>query len=272
MLRLVSVFTRVTLTDADRAALGGNLDVIEKASELSKIEGPYVPLIRRGDHVVKADIKVTRPGNAKEISANEFEFKSEKEATDYADASDLQATIKKVWVDEKTGELHQVDPATGQSHRMSAEDLDSVARYRVELGNRHVEFVQGRRAAEARAAELAQDKSFSVHKVVPRAFEPDGRAAPELSTALSNLVKKLEKSDAYKQATPTQQATCDTPSLRHRWPPMVRHALARVRFLVAASKDTARTRSKALLITVPAARAISRSLSMRPLSKTRSRK
>jgi len=196
-----------SLTDADRTKLGGNLDVIERASELSKIEGPYVPLMRRGDHVVKADYKVTQPGNSKKISSNEFEFTTEKEATDYAKSSSLQPTIKKVWVDEKTGELHQIDPATGKEHRMSEKDLDSVARYRVEVQNRHVEFVQGRRAAEARAAELAQDNTLEVHKVVPRAFEPGGRQAAELSTALGNLVKKLEKSDAYKQATPTQQAT-----------------------------------------------------------------
>jgi hypothetical protein len=196
-----------TVTDADRTSLGRNLDLIEAASELSKIEGYFVPLMRRGDHVVKADMKVTQPGNSKKISGNEFEFTTDKEATDYAKSSSLQATIKKVWVDEKTGELHQTDPATGKEHRMSAEDLDSVARYRVEVHNRHVEFVQGKRAAEARAAELAQDNTFEVHKVVPRAFEPGGRQAAELSTALSNLVKKLEKSDAYKQATPTQQAT-----------------------------------------------------------------
>lgn len=195
------------LTDADRDLLGGNLDVIERASELSKIEGPYVPLIRRGDHVVIADYKVTPPGNAKKIAPNEFEFTTEKEASDYAKASSLQPTIRKVWVDEKTGELNQIDPATGKEHRMRAEDLDSVARYRVELQTRHVEYVQGRRAADARAAELAQDKTLEVAAVVPRAREPDGRQAVELSSALSALVKKLEKSDAYKDATPTQRAT-----------------------------------------------------------------
>lgn len=196
-----------TLTEADKTSLGSNLDVIEKAGELSKIEGPYVPLMRRGDHVVKADYKIAQPAGTKLISPNEFEFKTDKEATDYAKANKLRTTIKKVWVDEKTGELTQTDPATGKLHRMSAEDLDAVPRYRAEVQNRHVEFVQGKRHAEARAAELAKDGSLDVHKVVPRAYEASGRQAAELSTALGNLVKKLEKSDAYKQATPTQQAT-----------------------------------------------------------------
>lgn len=182
------------LTDADRALLGDNLDVIEKASELSKIEGPYVPLMRRGDHVVKGDYKVTLPGNATKISDNELEFSSRKEAEDYAKASPLKADIKKIWVDPKTGE------------RLGADELDSVDRYRVTVQNRHVEFVQGRGAAEARAAELAKDGSIIVHKVVPRSLELDARQGAELSTALSGLVKKLEHSSAYEAASPTQRA------------------------------------------------------------------
>jgi hypothetical protein len=195
-----------SLTDADKSLLGGNLETIENASELSKIEGPYVPLMRRGDHVVKADYMIDTPASAKKISSNEFEFGTRKEAESYVKNSPLQSSIKKVWVDEKTGELNVTDPATGKPHKMSANDLDSVDRYRVTVQNRHVEFVQGRRAAEARAAELAADSSLRVHKVVPRSFEPNARQGAELSTALSNLVAKLERSDAYKQSTPTQQA------------------------------------------------------------------
>ncbi len=195
-----------TLTDSDKSLLGSNLDVIQNASELSKIEGPYVPLMRRGDHVVKADRKVTQPGNTKKISENEFEFKDDKAAVDYIKNSDLKATLKKVWVDEKTGELNQTDPKTGAVHKMSAQDLDAVPRYRVEVHNRHVEFVQGKRAAYARAAELAKDSTLSVHNVVPRAYEPGARQGAELSTSLTALVRKLEHSDAYKTATPTQQA------------------------------------------------------------------
>ena len=194
-----------TLTDADKLALGSNLDVIEAASELSKIEGPYVPLMRRGEYVVKGTYEVTRPGNAKEIRPNEFEFTSEKEAKTYAEKNDLRTEIKKVWVDEKTGELHQVDPVSGKTHKMLESDLDSVARYRVEVQNRHVEFHENKRSAEARAEELRKS-GLDVHKVVPRLTEPGGRQAAELSAALQNLVSKLEKSEAYKQSTPTQQA------------------------------------------------------------------
>jgi hypothetical protein len=187
-----------TLTDADRALLGSNVDVLEEAGELSKINGPYVPLMRRGDHVVKGDYKVTSPGNASVISNSggnvEFEFSTQKEAEDYVKKSALQPTLKKIWVDSKTGE------------RSNANELDAVARYRVRLQNRHVEFVQGKRAALARAAELSKDGSIDVHEVVPRSREPDARQGAELSTALQRLVKKLEHSDAYQSASPTQRS------------------------------------------------------------------
>lgn len=186
------------LTDSDRQLLGSNVDVLENAGELSKIEGPYVPLMRRGDHVVKGDYKVTSPGNAKVISNQggnvEFEFGTQKEAEDYVKASPLQPTLKKIWVDSKTGE------------KSGANELDSVARYRVTLQNRHVEFVQGKRAAIARAAELAKDGSITVHEVVPRSLETNARQGAELSTALSRLVKRLEHSDAYNAASPTEKA------------------------------------------------------------------
>lgn len=191
-----------TATDADRASVGEDMfSTIEEAGELSKIEGPYVPLMRRGDHVVKGDYKVTSPGNAKVIGPHEFEFADEKAATDYARNSTLAATIKKVWVDEATGELHR-----GDATKVSAKDLDSVPRYRVSVQGRHVEFVEGRAAAERRAQQLAKSGEIDVHKVVPRAYEVGGRQGTELSASLQRLVSKLEKSEAYKQSTPTQQA------------------------------------------------------------------
>lgn len=196
-----------TATDADRARVGEDMfKVIEEAGELSKIEGPYVPLIRRGDHVVKGDYKIDVPNNAKALAPNEFEFKTDKEASDYAKNSELKSSIKKVWVDEATGETHEVDPTTGDTHKVTAQDLNAVPRYRVTVQNRHVEFIDGKAAAERRAAELAADGNIDVHKVVPRSYEVGGRQATELSASLQRLVSRLEKSEAYKQSTPTQQA------------------------------------------------------------------
>ena len=187
-----------TLTDADKTLLGSNLEVLEKAGELSKIEGPYVPLMRRGDHVVKGDYRVTPPSNAKVISNTggnvEFEFASRKEAEDYAKSSPLQVDLKKIWI----------DPATGE--RLGKDELNSVDVYRVTVQNRHVEFIDGKRAAQDRAAQLAASGEIDVHEVVPRAKEFEGRQATELSSSLQRLVKKLEKSEVYKQASPTEKA------------------------------------------------------------------
>lgn len=186
------------LTDADKALLGSNVEVLEEAGELSKIEGPYVPLMRRGDHVVKGDYKVTSPSNAKVISNAggevEFEFKTRKEAEDYARDSKLQTDIKKIWVDPTTGE------------RLGKDELDSVDVYRATVRNRHVEFVQGKRNAILRSQELAENGTIDVHEVVPRSREYSGRQATEISGSLQRLVKKLEKSEAYKNASPTQKA------------------------------------------------------------------
>lgn len=197
------------LTDADRTLLGSNADILEEAGELSKIEGPYVPLMRRGDHVVKGDYKVTSPGNAKVISNKggdvEFEFTTRKEAEDYAKGSPLQVDVKKIWVDDASGERNIPD-GNGGEHRVTSQDLNAVDRYRVKVRNRHVEFVQGKSAAIARASELSKDGNLAVHEVVPRSREPEGRAGTDLSTSLQRLVKKLEKSNEYQASTPTQKA------------------------------------------------------------------
>ena len=219
-----------TATDADRLRVGEDMfDVIEQAGELSKIEGPYVPLMRRGDHVVKGKYAVAAPAGAKALAPNEFEFTAEKAATDYANKSSLKATVKKVWVDETTGEMHETDPATGQTHKVSAKDLNAVPRWRVEVQNEHVEFVDGHRAAERRSNELAAN-GLAMDKVVPRRTEVGGRASVELSRSLKSLVQRLEKSEAYKQSTPTQQA-------------MLREAVQQA---AAASHGSTRIASKAL--------------------------
>ena len=194
-----------SLTDADRDTLGEMLPTIEKASELAKIEGPYVPLMRRGDFVVKGTYRLPTPTGAKKISANEFEFNTRKEAEEYARKSELQTSIRSVWVDEKTGELHRVTPE-GKEERVSKQDLDSENKFRVLVQNEHVEFHPTHISAARRASELAKSGDLEVHKVVPRQVEPNARRATEMSTALSNLVKKLEHSNSYKDATPMQKA------------------------------------------------------------------
>lgn len=197
-----------TLTDADRSRLGDMLPEIEAASELSKIEGPYVPLMRRGEFVVRGTYKVDTPPNAKRIADNVFEFNSRKEAVAYAEAHELTAKIKSVWVDGKTGELYAVDPSTGDEIKILKDDTNSVNKFRVTLQDQHVEFVKTKKEAEARKAELEQQlgKKIEMKGVVPRQYEADGRGAVDLSGALGKLAKKLEKTPAYQEATQAQKA------------------------------------------------------------------
>ncbi len=197
-----------TLTDADRARLGEMLPEIEAASELSKIEGPYVPLMRRGDFVVRGTYKVDVPPGAKRIEQNVIEFDSRKEAIEFAKKHPLSAKIKSVWVDGKTGELHAVDPSTGETVKILKEDTDSVNKFRVTLQDQHVEFHKTKREAEARAAELKTElgDGIDLKGVVPREFIAEGRGAADLSGSLGRLAKKLEKTPAYQEATQAQKA------------------------------------------------------------------
>lgn len=197
-----------TLTDADRAQLGDMLPDIEEASELSKIEGPYVPLMRRGDFVVRGTYKIDTPPNAKRISDNVIEFDSRKEAIAYGEAHELSSKIKSVWVDGKTGELHAVDPSTGETIKILKEDTNSVNKFRVTLQDQHVEFHKTKKEAEARARELKEElgDKIDLKGVVPRQYEADGRGAVDLSGSLGRLAKKLEKTPAYQEATQAQRA------------------------------------------------------------------
>lgn len=196
-----------TLTDADRTRLGDMLPDIEAASELSKIEGPYVPLMRRGDFVVRGTYKVDTPPGAKRISENVIEFDTRKEAVAYGEAHELSSKIKSVWVDGKTGELHAVDPSTGETVKILKQDTSSVNKFRVQLQDQHVEFHKTKKEAEARARELKEElgDKIDLKGVVPRQYEPDGRGGVDLSGSLGRLAKKLEKTPAYQEATQAQK-------------------------------------------------------------------
>lgn len=192
------------LTDADRTRLGDALPLLEDAKELSKIQGPYVPLMRRGDHVVIGEYAVTKPGNAKEIARNEFEFNTRKEAEAYAAASDLHAEVRSVWVDKATGKLHGVDPKTGKEVKITSKDVQGENKFRVTLQDQHVEFFNGKKAAEIAAANLAK-QGITIRTVEPR--KPDAVGNPQFMPGqTASLIAALKKRQSYKDATATQKA------------------------------------------------------------------
>jgi hypothetical protein len=201
---LLKRFMGKTTTEEDKALLGGMHDTIAELRDKMTGGDTYAPLIRHGDYVVRGTINVPVPANAKAIHPNEFEFKTRKEATDYAEKSALQAEIKSVYVDEKTGELHFVEDG-GTEIKVTKQDLQGENRFRVKVQNEHVEFHEEKTPALRRRAELIEE-GLDMKQVEVKKFEPGGRQAVDTANALHNVGRRLEKSDAYKNATPTQQA------------------------------------------------------------------
>jgi hypothetical protein len=192
-----------TLTDPDRARLGDALPLLEATKELSQIHGPYVPLMRRGDHVVIGEYHVSPPdpaSGAKRISQNEYEFKSRKAAEDYAAKHDLKATVRSVWVDSATGDLYHKG-SDGKDYKVTSKDINSENRFRVELQDKHVEFFEGKKAAERAAAELKK-QGITIRTVEPR--KPDQVGLPQFMPGqVQSLMAALKKRQSYKDATPT---------------------------------------------------------------------
>lgn len=188
--------------DADADLLGeSTLELIKEAKELSKIEGPYFPLMRRGNHVVRATYDVEAPQGAKQLKPNEFEFAGKDgrdQAIAYAEKQDTRPDIKSVWVDPATGETHYPDGT-----KVTANDVQSEQRFRVTVQNRHVEFFETAREAQAAAYELAK-QGLKVEGVEERRFE-GGENRDLLSHQMATLVASLEKRKGYQDMTADQR-------------------------------------------------------------------
>jgi hypothetical protein len=190
-------------TDADADAVGGKdvLSTIEQAKELAKIEGPYFPLQRRGDHVVRATYDVTPPSNAKVLDPNRFEFSGKDardEAIKYAQGLDTKPTIESTWVDPATGETHYPDGT-----KVTSKDIQAEQRFRVYVQNRHVEFVDGANEAKELAHEIEQ-KGHKVEGVEERRYESD-RNSDMLSFQMRQLMDSIKRREGYKDLPAAQK-------------------------------------------------------------------
>ena len=193
---------RTVDTDADLVGGADTLKLIQEAKELAKIEGPYFPLMRRGDHVVRAAYTVEAPAGATEIADNEFEFAGKdarKKALEYAKKQDTRPTVISRWVDKNTGETKFPDGT-----RVTEQDQDAEQRFRVRVQDSHVEFFESAREAQAAALELAK-QGMHVKGVEERRFEPDDRQADMLSTQMRHMVEGLRKRDGYKNLDAKQK-------------------------------------------------------------------
>ena len=200
------VFDR-TWTDADKKLLGDALvEKIEGAGELAKINGFYMPLMRRGNWVVRAvDRKIDVPAGARLIDDNIVEFKDRKEAVTYAGKQRNKTTLKSVWVDAKTGDTHFVDPKTGERVKVLSNDIDGEQRFRATIQNQHVEFFENKQAAELARRKLL-DHGLEDATLVERRDLGTGRGVDLMSTQMKALASSLENRKGYRDMSPAQRA------------------------------------------------------------------
>ena len=232
-----------SVTDADRVRVGEHaMELIQQAKELAKTEGPYFPLMRRGDHVVRATYDIAPPANAKQIDANTFEFtgpKARKEALAWAAKQDSKPTLQSRWVDKNTGDTHFPDGT-----RVTKSDTDAEQRFRVSVQNEHVEFFNSAREAQAAALDLAKTGNIHVKGVEERRFEPGDRQADMLSTQMRNMVEGLKKREKYKDLTPTQKneliQSLNEASIRFLGSTRIQSRRLPRRYVEGASKDLTR--------------------------------
>lgn len=200
-----------TATDADKDTLGAGdrkkgeqvLKLIEDAKELSKIKGPYVPLMRRGDYVVRADHDVAVPAGAKRIEYNVVEFADRKEAERWTRAQDMRTELEGVWVDKNTGETEFPDGT-----RVTSKDTDAEQRFRATVQNRHVEFFETEREARLAARRLESILGASkVKGVEARQYEPHGKDANLTSGHMSTLLRSLQRREGWSKMTDREKET-----------------------------------------------------------------
>lgn len=154
-------------TKADEEVLGDALGRIKDAAALSRIAGPYTPLMRHGDFVVQARMDFDTPAGARRINGDDevdpagniLEFKSEAAAKTYVMDPKLDMTPKvtTTYIDKNTGKrIGEEDDGT--QVRVTKEDAQSEKVWRVKLQDKHVEFFERQSDALKRRNELAGDQ------------------------------------------------------------------------------------------------------------------
>lgn len=197
------IHTGTTLdTDADLLRGDLTLDQIKAAKELAKIEGPYFPLMRRGDFVVQGTYDIATPANATKIEDNVFEFTDRKAVVAYEQqlARDgFKPSIQSRWVDKNTGDTKFPDGT-----RVTKNDTDAEQRFRVTVQNRHVEFFDSKAEAEKAIADLEKE-GVKVKGLEAKRWEPGDRRSDLLSSHMRQLAASLQKRQELNGLDPKQK-------------------------------------------------------------------
>jgi len=209
------------MTEADKALFKASPDLLTRvlrAKELTNMAGPYFPLMRRGNWVVRAKVKVTPPsrglnGTLRDGTDNVYEFTGDdarERAMEYAEeAARLgdKVTINSNVIDEKTGESWDEDEE-GKPVKLTLKDPDTVRVYRAQVMNEYVEYFDNEASADRTAFELESDSDIvpgSIKGVQERNWSPGDRGVDISSADMSLLVQSLEKKQGFKNMNPAMQ-------------------------------------------------------------------
>jgi hypothetical protein len=175
--------------------LGSNaVAQIEAVDNFRKVDGPYAPLMRRGDHVVIGEYKLPEgKGALARPEKNQYEFRTRAEAEKFATSQPLKFKAETVYY----------DPLTGK--RSTKEGAISTAggpekRILVTLQEKHLEFHET--AADARRSyeELKGTNQFDTLNHGERRQYAD-QEEEFTGRGVARLINSIQQQDAYKKSS-----------------------------------------------------------------------
>jgi hypothetical protein len=211
------IFDRKYTDEAEKKVVerSGVLRAIQNARALNKIKGPYVMLMRHGDHVVEGRYKIATPANALRLNdegkadpaGNVYQFNSKAEAQHFAaDAPVHVLKEQRVYVDPQTNERFGIDH-DGTKVKLTKEDVaanTAEEKWRVTLQPKHVEFFENEVHARQRHAELSASGLYDMDGIAPKRWEPTGPNATFVSHEFERMINSLRQQKSF-QERPEQE-------------------------------------------------------------------
>lgn len=174
------------------------LDEILKAKQLSGSEGPYAPLMRHGDWVVVGRYAVKEPANAIARNGDTWEFRTRKEARDFAEATGLHYSVRTSYYDPQSGKKTTKGDISVHG--------DPEQRFAVTLQRDHVEFHESRAKADEARGQLAASGLLEHMSEALDRRQHEGLASELTSAGMQTILKRLEQTGRYKAASASERA------------------------------------------------------------------
>ena len=216
-----------TITEDDAATFVTNkvLDAFHGVTEMKRIQGSYVPLMRRGEHGVSARYKLPKWEKFRDKSADTeerkyatYNFQDEGQYRQFIKdmhERGLHVNISSTVVDEN-GNTHYTDkdPATGETikdkhgntkfFRFREGDPDTFTNFKVDVQDHLVEFHESARAASQSRDALRADPNYTEASLFKRE-DLHFDNAKGTSLQLRHAMNSLEQQEGYKNLSPQQK-------------------------------------------------------------------